>query len=127
MISRRDFVKRAAAGAVGVATVGILGGCTQGAASTSNEVKWDKEADVVIVGGGGTGLAAALQAALDGAKVLTLEKGGVAGGPPTFPVELCRQRVRMPKSNILPIRMTLRRSTISCGLKPAKGRLTKNL
>ncbi|WP_019849407.1 FAD-dependent oxidoreductase [Desulfitobacterium sp. PCE1] len=84
MISRRDFVKRAAAGAVGVATVGILGGCTQGAASTSNEVKWDKEADVVIVGGGGTGLAAALQAALDGAKVLTLEKGGVAGGTTNF-------------------------------------------
>lgn len=80
MISRRDFVKRAAAGAVGVATVGFLSGCAQESTSKPNEAKWDKEADVVIVGGGGTGLAASLQATLDGAKALVLEKAGIAGG-----------------------------------------------
>lgn len=35
--------------------------------------KWDHEADVVIVGGGGAGLAAAVEASLTGARVVLLE------------------------------------------------------
>ena len=88
MLSRRDFVKKAALGAVGATTVGLLGGCsssnTTDTAKKPAEITWDKEADVVIVGAGGTGLAAALQASLDGAKVLVLEKGGVAGGTTNY-------------------------------------------
>lgn len=84
MISRRDFIKGAAAGAVGVATVGVLSACSNGSATDASAIKWDKESDVVIVGGGGTGLAAALQAANDGAAVLVLEKAGMAGGTTTY-------------------------------------------
>lgn len=81
-ISRRDFIKGTAAGAFGVATMGVLGACSSG--TTEDEISWDKESDVVIVGGGGTGLAAAAQAASDGAAVLVLEKAGVAGGTTTY-------------------------------------------
>ncbi|MPW27027.1 FAD-dependent oxidoreductase [Alkalibaculum sp. M08DMB] len=82
MISRRDFIKGSVAGAVGVAAMGVLGGCSQ--STSSNNVSWDKEVDVLIVGGGGTGLAAALQAVSDGANVLVLEKAGIAGGTTSY-------------------------------------------
>ena len=41
---------------------------------------WDHEADVVIVGYGGAGAAAALSAIEAGAKVLVLEKNPAGGG-----------------------------------------------
>lgn len=78
-ISRRDFIKGAAAGAVGIASMGVIGTLAQDTPKPA-EMVWDKVADVVIVGGGGTGLAAAVQAATDGASVLVLEKASVAGG-----------------------------------------------
>ncbi len=40
----------------------------------------EKEADVVVVGGGGAGLAAAISASENGAKVLVIEKNGAVGG-----------------------------------------------
>ena len=42
--------------------------------------KWDKEADVVVVGLGGAGAAAAIEAHDAGAKVLVLEKMDKPGG-----------------------------------------------
>ena len=42
--------------------------------------KWDETVDVLVVGSGFAGLAAACQAAEDGAKVLVLEKMRTAGG-----------------------------------------------
>jgi urocanate reductase len=42
--------------------------------------KWDREADVVIVGAGGTGVVAAIEAASAGTRVLVVEKAPVAGG-----------------------------------------------
>ncbi len=80
MISRREFLKGAAAGAVGAAALGVLGGCTR----KSSEVKFDKETEVLIIGAGGAGLSAAAQAAADGAKVLVLEKAGLAGGTTNY-------------------------------------------
>lgn len=81
--SRRNFIKGAAAGAVGMATFGILSACSQEAkpaAAPTEGPKWDKEADVVIVGAGGSGLAAAIEAVTSGASVLVLEKAEKAGG-----------------------------------------------
>jgi len=50
-----------------------------GAVATVETVK-DEECDIVIVGAGGAGLCAAIEAKQGGAKVILLEKMGVAGG-----------------------------------------------
>src|SRR5512136_2551591 len=44
------------------------------------EVSWDVETDVLIIGGGGCGLIAALAAAETGAHVFLVEKEKAAGG-----------------------------------------------
>jgi len=101
-LSRREFVKGAAIGAAGVAAGGVLASC--GATPTPETVivketvevpkevikevtkevikevnplipqKWDYEADVVILGLGLAGAAAAIEAYDKGAKVLVVEK-----------------------------------------------------
>ena len=70
-ISRRDLIKGAAAGAGALAMVG-LGSGTSSAAMPPK--KWDREADVVVIGAGGAGIMAALQAQAAGAKVRVYEK-----------------------------------------------------
>ncbi len=71
-LSRRDFIKTTALG-MGVATA--IGGLAASEAGAAQEPKiWDKEADVVIIGTGMAGLAAAITAHDAGAKVLILEK-----------------------------------------------------
>ncbi|HBR08097.1 MAG TPA: 3-oxosteroid 1-dehydrogenase, partial [Clostridiales bacterium] len=82
-ISRRDFLKTAAVGAVGVASVGLLSACGSGTGAATpaptqapepSGIAWDREADVVIVGSGGTGVSAAYEAAKAGVDTLILEK-----------------------------------------------------
>jgi hypothetical protein len=60
-ITRRELIKGAAAGTV-VAS-GALSGCAPTVPSDLPE-KWDAEADVVVVGLGGAGAAAAIEAAV---------------------------------------------------------------
>ncbi|MBN1343021.1 MAG: FAD-dependent oxidoreductase [Phycisphaerae bacterium] len=50
------------------------------------EAQWDQLADIVVVGGGGTGLAAALSAAENGADVVLLEKMDQLGGTTSIAV-----------------------------------------
>ncbi len=71
-VSRRKFLRGAAAAAPGVASASVLGAYSQ----SSNTIprKWDKEADVVILGTGFAGLAAAITAKDAGAKITILEK-----------------------------------------------------
>ncbi|HZP33441.1 MAG TPA: FAD-dependent oxidoreductase [Candidatus Acidoferrales bacterium] len=76
-LSRREFVKTAAAG-LGAATLG-------GVASTEAEaegrgLKWDREADVVVVGAGAAGLPAAIEAAEGGASVILIDANFDIGG-----------------------------------------------
>ncbi|HEX3011420.1 MAG TPA: FAD-dependent oxidoreductase [Syntrophomonadaceae bacterium] len=95
-ISRRTFFKGAAIGAVGVAGVGLLGGCSPkqtNSTSTQNtsqngkysfeiapdpipdsEIKKTVTADVVVVGAGLAGLCASVSAAQSGAKTVVIEK-----------------------------------------------------
>jgi fumarate reductase flavoprotein subunit len=83
-LTRRDFVKGAtAAGAVGALVVSSA--CASLSPSKVESMpslppKWDKEADVLVVGAGGAGLAAAAEAAGKGAKVILMEKFPVVGG-----------------------------------------------
>ena len=81
-VSRREFVKGAAVGAGLLTGAGALASCGTAAAPTAPGIpaKWDKEADVVIVGGGGTAIVASIEARNAGASVLALEKAAVVGG-----------------------------------------------
>lgn len=86
-ISRRDFLKVAAVGAVGVAAVGVLGTYVNTSALTSansqeadviaNEVV---DCDVVVVGVGVAGISACVEAAEMGVKVVGIDRAiGIAG------------------------------------------------
>ena len=68
MTNRRQFLKGAAAGAFGVMGAGLAG------MAAAKEVKFDKEADVVVVGLGGAGAATAITAADNGASVIVIER-----------------------------------------------------
>lgn len=71
-VSRRDFLVRTAAGTGAAALVGLSAG--EARAMGAIPALWDREADVVIVGFGGAGACAAIEAHDAGAKVLILEK-----------------------------------------------------
>ncbi len=79
MQTRRSFLKFGA----GAAAVGALAPLTVSA--NSSDVKWDEEHEVVIVGSGFAGLAAAVEAGKLGAKdIAVFEKLGVYGGNSTL-------------------------------------------
>jgi len=74
-ITRRQFV-----GAIGlVGTAMFVGGKTN-IAQAALPKKWEKQADVIVLGLGATGAAAAIEAHDNGAKVVILEKMPMAGG-----------------------------------------------
>ena len=77
-LSRRDFFKTGAAASAGVVA---LSAPTQAQpASHAEEIPWDYEADVVVVGGGCTGLPAAIRATDLGTSVLVVEQNFDVGG-----------------------------------------------
>lgn len=85
-ISRRRFVASVSIGAATLAGTGALIGCSD---STGNQrtagtesINWDEECDVIIIGGGGAGLAAAISAAEKDpeAGIVLLEKMALIGG-----------------------------------------------
>jgi 3-oxosteroid 1-dehydrogenase len=76
-ISRRGFLK---ASGVGVAVAGAVGGIGFAHSRAFTQQKWDAEYDVVVVGSGAAGFAAAIAARHLGAKVAILEKGTYVGG-----------------------------------------------
>ena len=84
--TRRDFLKGIAALGAGIVGPASLAACspTGNDASkipaTGADGAWDEEADVVIVGGGGTGWAAAWAAADAGSSVIVFEKSEMSGG-----------------------------------------------
>ncbi len=79
--SRRDFLRTTggATAALSMAAGGVLlGGATAQAAEPPK--KWDETVDVVVIGSGFAGLAAAIEAKKAGASVVVLEKMMVPGG-----------------------------------------------
>ena len=83
-LSRRDFLRNAGvlAGGTAIGASLFLTGCGNAAttAASADKVTWDHETDVVIVGLGGAGAAAAWEAGNAGAEVIALELAEVAGG-----------------------------------------------
>jgi len=76
-MSRRDALKL---GFVGAGAAMLSASQAMAAAPTEKEVKFDEEYDVIVIGTGFAGLAAAAKAAERGLKVLILEKMGRVGG-----------------------------------------------
>ncbi len=78
-ISRREALRMGALGAAGLA---MFGGINAMASETpkAKDVKFDEEYDVIVIGTGFAGLAAAAKAAQRGLSVLILEKMGRIGG-----------------------------------------------
>lgn len=79
-VTRRDFVKRAGAGAIafGVGTSGA--GAAQTPRPHTMPEQWDLEADVVVIGSGPTGLPAAIRARDAGCSVIIVEANYDTGG-----------------------------------------------
>ena len=79
-ISRRSFLKGAAIGAAGLTVASA--GLNLRDAKADEEIAWDAEYDVVVLGYGGAGANAAVAAFEQGAKVLLAEKApeGAEGG-----------------------------------------------
>jgi succinate dehydrogenase/fumarate reductase flavoprotein subunit len=85
-IDRRGFLRGVLTAGVAGAALGILSGC--GPSSNASgagqgpgvEPNWDEETDVVVVGYGGAGACAAIEAQSAGARVIVFEKGNFAGG-----------------------------------------------
>lgn len=78
-VSRRNFMKTAAVAGASLATLGVLAS-PAAATPTPKPAKWDYTADVIIVGGGASGLAAASEAASKGLSVYLMEKEPILGG-----------------------------------------------
>ncbi len=78
-LSRRDFLKVGGAG-VAAAALGSVPFLTARAVAEDTVDTWDREADVLVLGYGGAGAAAAIAAHDAGAEVLVLEKREVGGG-----------------------------------------------
>jgi fumarate reductase flavoprotein subunit len=76
-LDRRDFMKLTAAG---VGTAALFAGFGAQEAVAKVPKKWDEQADIIVVGAGGAGLAAAVEATARGAKVIVIEKMPVMGG-----------------------------------------------
>ena len=81
-ISRRDFLKGSAASAAMLAALGGMSMSARADEPADDGIAWDGEYDVIVLGMGFAGCAAAIEAADNGAKVLLAEKApkGKNGG-----------------------------------------------
>nr|WP_306266187.1 FAD-binding protein [Pararhizobium sp. IMCC3301] len=78
-LSRRDFFQASAAAGVSAAALSA-GGTGPAAAASHEEMNWDYEADIVVLGAGCTGLPAAIRARDLDASVLVIDQNFDAGG-----------------------------------------------
>src|SRR5215475_16032116 len=76
-LSRRGFLRRS--GTAGVGGAAALVGATATTAEAA-PIRWDMEADVVVLGSGAAGMPAAVAACDAGAKVIVVEKCFDVGG-----------------------------------------------
>lgn len=79
-ISRRDLIKTGAAAGVGAAASAVATTPVAAAPAPSVPTRWDREADVVIIGAGATGMTAAIIARESGSSVIIVEAEPDIGG-----------------------------------------------
>lgn len=79
-LNRRNFIKTTAAAGLAIAGAAVLPGCSTATTGKGGAVSWKEEADVVVIGSGFAGLAAAIEAVAAGSSVKILEKMPLAGG-----------------------------------------------
>ena len=79
-VSRRNFIKRGVAAGVGAAALGGCASNTVEQATSPDDIKWDYEADVVIIGSGASGLPCAIRARDAGLNVLVIDQNFDVGG-----------------------------------------------
>lgn len=81
-LTRRNFLKSAggAAAVAGLAAGGVALGASESSAAGVVPKKWDETYDVVVIGSGFAGLAAAIEAKNAGASAVVIEKMMVHGG-----------------------------------------------
>jgi len=79
-LSRRSFLKGSLASAMGMTLLGMGGAVAEENKAEKEQIQWAEAADVIVVGGGGAGFCAAIEAGRAGSSVLILEKSGLCGG-----------------------------------------------
>ncbi len=77
-VSRRNFLKQGAVAGVSAATLG--GSVSTTAAQGADGIKWDYEADVVVIGSGASGMPCAIRARDAGLRVLIVDQNFDVGG-----------------------------------------------
>src|SRR5262245_19088358 len=78
-VNRRNFLTHGAVAAAGAAVLG--GSVSEASAQSQNgEIKWDYEADVVVVGSGASGMPCAIRARDAGLRVLVIDQNFDVGG-----------------------------------------------
>jgi hypothetical protein len=77
-VSRRNFLKHGAVAGVSAAALG--GSIAETSAQSNGEIKWDYEADVVVIGSGASGLPCAIRARDAGLRVLVVDQNFDVGG-----------------------------------------------
>src|SRR5258708_21729982 len=73
-VTRRDFVKSGAAAGVGAAVLTTSGTALAQGVSPANAIRWNYEADIVIIGAGCTGLPAAIRARDLGVSLIVIDQ-----------------------------------------------------
>lgn len=79
LITRRELLKTASLAGAGIAAGGILSSCASGEGGEQT-ISWVEEVDVIVIGSGFAGIAAAMEAKKAGSSVLVIEKMRVLGG-----------------------------------------------
>lgn len=72
----------------------MLPGCSNKKGESAEGDAWDLETDIVVVGSGAAGVAAAVTAIEEGAEVVMVEKADLIGGATSATVQYCAQRLR---------------------------------
>jgi succinate dehydrogenase/fumarate reductase flavoprotein subunit len=79
-LTRRDLIKTSGLVGAAAATGGLIGPIPAAAQAPQTPVRWDREADVVIIGSGATGMPAAIVSRQAGSSVIVVDANSDIGG-----------------------------------------------